>query len=296
VADPEPVVDCHAHLLPQARMAKLIEWARRSNPAHPVPERVLLDNLVEEYARLGVAAVWNFAHAIFPEETEALNDWNWRLTRRHPRVIAFGTCHPQTTDPLAVIDRCFQEYGFPGIKFHPFIQRFTPWDKRHFPLYERIAAYGGIAVFHTGFEEFYGGVLPLAGFETVLRAFPTLLTVFAHANYPRVGQAFELVARYPNLYLDTVHVFAALSRTWEPGGDQAGAWAQLREGLRAFPERVMFGTDHPAGAGTLGEIYAEFRAFGLGPDLERALLGGTARRLMAQAPRAPREPARPVGS
>lgn len=274
------MIDCHAHLLPGERMAKLIRWSRRSNPAHPVAERVTLDTLLEEYANMGVVTVWNYAHAIFPEETAGLNDWNWRLSREHPQVIAFGTCHPLTPDPLGVIDRCFSEHGFAGMKFHPFIQRFTPWEPRFFPLYERIARHRGIAVFHTGFEQFYGGALPLTGFEAILQAVPELVVVFAHANYPNVAQAFEFLGRYPNLYLDTVHVFAALSRSWEPAGDQDRAWAELQEGLRLFPERVMFGTDHPAGAGTLEQIYREFYAFPLPEDVRRGLLLETAGRLI----------------
>lgn len=277
------IVDCHAHLLPGERMAKLIRWSRRSNPAHPVPDSATVDALLDEYAQAGITAVWNFAHAIFPEETAGLNTWNRRLALEHPQLIAFGTCHPLAPDPLDVIDRCFSEYGFPGIKFHPFVQRFMPWERRLFPVYERIARHGGLVVFHTGFEEFYGGALPLTGFEAILRAFPDLLTVFAHANYPRVGQAFEMLARHPNLYLDTVHVFAALSRSWEPGGDQAAAWADLRRGLETFPERVMFGTDHPAGAGTLAEIYREFHDFDLPGCVRRALLGETAQRLIRLA-------------
>jgi len=48
------IVDCHAHMLPQPRMGKLIQWARRSNPAHPVPEDVGIDALLREYAQAGI--------------------------------------------------------------------------------------------------------------------------------------------------------------------------------------------------------------------------------------------------
>ncbi|MBI4562460.1 MAG: amidohydrolase family protein [Candidatus Rokubacteria bacterium] len=279
------IIDCHAHLLPSERMAKLIRWTQRFNPSHTIPETVALETLLEGYAEVKVSSIWNFAHAIFPEETDSLNDWNWRLGQSHPQIIPFGTCHPLSPDPWAVIDRCFSEYRFVGIKFHPFVQRFTPWEERFFPLYERIASHGGIAIFHTGFEEFYGGSLPLAGFEAILRACPQLIVVFTHANYPRVREAFDLVARYPNLYLDTVHVFAGISRSWEPGRDQLTAWAELREGLFEFPDRVMFGTDHPSGAGTLQEIYQEFRGFDLPQELEQQLLGVTARRLIERVRR-----------
>jgi uncharacterized protein len=280
-------IDCHAHLLPAERMAKLVRWTLRFSPAHPVPETVTLEALLAEYAAAGVDRVWNFAHAIFPEETAPLNEWNWRLSRREPRVLPFGTCHPRAPDPLDVIDRCLEGYGFPGMKFHPFVQRFTPWEPRYFPLWERIARHRRLVVFHTGFEEFYGAPLPVAGFEAILDAFPELPVVFAHANYPWVGQAFELLGRHPNLYLDTVHVFARVTGAWDRRTDQRSAWAELRCGLAAFPDRVMFGTDHPSGTGTLAGMYEEFQAFGLPEALERRLLGETARRLVEGLPPAP---------
>jgi predicted TIM-barrel fold metal-dependent hydrolase len=46
---------------------------------------------------------------------------------------------------------------------------------------------------------------------------------------------------------------------------------------------VLFGTDHPAGTGTLASMYADARAFGLDPATEAAILGGNARRLTEAA-------------
>lgn len=273
------IIDSHAHLLPPERMAKLIRWIRRFSPDHPVPDAVTLDALLQEYRGADISGIWNFAHAIAPEETDSLNEWNWRLGQAHPWIIPFGTCHPMTPNPLVVIDRCLLEYRFVGMKFHPFIQRFTPWEPQWFPVYERIAAHGGIVVFHTGFEEFYGGSLPLAGFEAIPRTFPELTVVFAHANYPQVGEAFELLSRYPNLYLDTVNVFGSIARSWEPQANQRALEAELRQGLSTFPDRVTFGTDHPAGVGSLKEMYREVRDFGLPREIEQQLLGETARRL-----------------
>jgi uncharacterized protein len=274
------IVDCHAHLLPAWRMAKLIKWTREFNPAHPVPEDVTVETLLDEYREVGVDRIWNFAHAIFPEETASLNAWNHDLARAHPEIVPIGTCHPEAPDPLAVIDRCFTEYGFTGMKFHPYVQRFTPWHERFFPLYERIAKHRGLVIFHTGFEDFYGGPLPLDGFRAILDAFPGLVVVFAHANYPKIAEALDMVARYPSLYLDTVHVFAAVTQAWAPQHDQRAILARLREGLVAFPDRIMFGTDHPSGAGTLAAMYEDVRAFGLPSALEGRLLGENARALM----------------
>ncbi len=264
-------------------MAKLIKWTQRFNPGHPVPEDISLGALFDEYRQVGVDAIWNFAHAIFPEETASLNEWNHRLAQAHPEIVPIGTCHPEAPEPLAVIDRCFTEYRFIGMKFHPYVQRFTPWEERFFPFYERIAAHGGLVIFHTGFEEFYGGALSLDGFRPIVEAFPQLIVVFAHANYPKVGEALDFVARYPNVYLDTVHVFARAAQSWAPASRQRAIWDRLREGITAFPDRFMFGTDHPSGTGTLAQMYGDLREFGLPPVLEARLLGGNARALMQRA-------------
>ena len=277
------IVDCHAHLLPAWRMAKLIAWTLKFNPGHPVPGNVTIETLLDEYRQAGVERIWNFAHAIFPEETESLNEWNHQLARAHPEIVPIGTCHPETPEPLAVIDRCFTEYGFTWMKFHPFVQRFTPWQERFFPFWERIARHGGLVIFHTGFENFYGGPLPLDGFRPILDAFPGLVVVFAHANYPRVAEALDMVARYPNVYLDTVHVFARMTASWAPEHEQRAIWDRLRDGLTAFPDRIMFGTDHPSGTGTLGDMYRDVRDFGLPPALEARLLGDNALGLMQRA-------------
>jgi hypothetical protein len=274
------IVDCHAHLLPPRRLRKLIEWQRRFAPTHPVPDDVSVDALLAEYAAAGIDRIWNFAHAIFPDESDALNEWNRRLAERHPRVVPFGTCHPASPDPAGVIDRCLGEHGFVGMKFHPFVQRFVPWEPRWFPLWERIARHGPrIVVFHTGFEAFYGSALPVAGFAAILAALPETAVVLAHAGYPDVAGAFELVARYPNCHVDTVHVLARVTAGWDPG-DQPAAWRALRQGIAAFPDRVLFGTDHPAGTGTLAAMCADLCAFGLAPAVEGAVAGENARRLV----------------
>jgi len=142
-------------------------------------------------------------------------------------------------------------------------------------------------VFHTGFEAFYGAELPVRGFEAILEAFPELILVLAHANYPHVAEAFELVARYPNLQLDAVHVFSPLTRKWVPPDAARSVAQELRAGIHAFPDRVMFGTDHPSGTGTLATMYGDVREFGFPPALEARLLGENARGLVARVRRPP---------
>jgi predicted TIM-barrel fold metal-dependent hydrolase len=79
-----------------------------------------------------------------------------------------------------------------------------------------------------------------------------------------------------------VHLFAPITTRWDPGS-QAAAWASLRQGLAAFPDRVLFGTEHPAGTGTLATMHDDVGTFGLDPAVAARVLGGNARRLAAAA-------------
>jgi predicted TIM-barrel fold metal-dependent hydrolase len=290
------VVDSHAHLLPPVRMMKLIKWMRRTSPDHPIPDDTPLEVLLDQWRALGISRVWNFAHAIFPDETADLNEWNFQLGRAHPDLIVpIGTCHPLDPDPIAVIARGADHYGFIGFKFHPFIQRFTPWDDRYMPVWEAIARHRRLVIFHTGFERHYDAPLPLAGFTRILDAFPELVVVFAHANFPRVAEAFAMLERHPRLYVDTVHAFSRHVTGWVAAGEARRAHDELRAGVLHRPDRVMFGSDHPAGAGSLAEIYADARAFGLPSEVERQILGDTAVALMDAAIDGSRQMTRPKG-
>jgi hypothetical protein len=54
----------------------------------------------------------------------------------------------------------------------------------------------------------------------------------------------------------------------------------LIDGIGPHSERIMFGTDHPAGSGTLEEIYRTMDTVGLGESVRERLVGGTAERFV----------------
>jgi predicted TIM-barrel fold metal-dependent hydrolase len=54
----------------------------------------------------------------------------------------------------------------------------------------------------------------------------------------------------------------------------------LLEGIGPHSERIMFGTDHPAGSGTLEEIYRTLDGVGLRESVRERLVGGTAERFV----------------
>jgi len=97
-----------------------------------------------------------------------------------------------------------------------------------------------------------------------------------HMMFPELELAYHLLDEFPGLYLDATNVFAAFRPEYRPMIDAAGNADQLREtfidGLCCHKGRVMFGSDHPAGMGSLEQIYADMRNFGLPQDVIKSLV------------------------
>ena len=101
-----------------------------------------------------------------------------------------------------------------------------------------------------------------------MAAFPSLPVVFAHSLFPRFDDAWRIVERYDNVWLEMTNVFSSFEKRL------------LLEGIGPHSERIMFGTDHPAGSGTLEEIYRTTDQAGLGESVRERLVGGTAERFV----------------
>ena len=270
------LIDCHVHLLPPKRLAGLMKWMHSFYPQHPVPRDVTLEQCLDHYDALGVDYLFNLVYPLRLGETEEVNRFNFELHRQHAWIIPFGGLHVEDEAKAAIVDRCLGEYGFLGFKFHPFIQRFDPLDPRMMDAYARLEHWRRPVFFHTGYEDFYGGSLPPETMEELARRFPKLPLVFAHSLFPRFDDAFRMVERYDNVWLEMTQVFGNFWDSRYVLKEYEGAKELLLEGLGPHSERIMFGTDHPTGAGTLEEIYQTLDRAGLPETLRERLVGGTA--------------------
>lgn len=274
------IIDVHVHLLPPARLANLLKWMHRYFPEHPVPLDATLEQCIADYEALGVDYLFNFAYPIREEETEELIEFNAGLRRAHPWIVPWGSLHPDSPDKARIVERCIRERDFLGFKLHPFVQRFDPADPRMLPAYHALEALGRPLVFHTGFEAFYGLSLLPATMEHVVRSFPRLPVVFAHSLFPEFAEAFRMLERYDTVYLEMTNVFGALyDPRYRINGIEDGK-RDLLEGLRNHSDRIMFGSDHPAGMGSLREVYEGLDRLGLSETVKENLLGETARRFV----------------
>jgi len=267
-------IDSHVHILPPRRLSALLRWIIRANPAHPVPADITAEMILSDLRAQGVTHFFNFAYPLDLAETGPINDFNIAFCAGTPGAIPFGSLHPDDENKPEIAQRLFNR-GCVGIKFHPFVQKFDPWDKRMEPLYDFLEEAQRPVLFHTGFEAFYRMQMPAAKLEALIRKHPRMPTVFVHMMFPEIERAYRLLEEFPMLFLDATNVFAVFRPEYKPMLETFGYGSGLRdvlfEGLCNYKGRIMFGSDHPAGMGSLEQIYMDMQNFGLPPEAINSL-------------------------
>ncbi len=263
-----------------------MRWIHRGIPGHPVPADISVDGVV---ADLRAAGAERFVSAVFPlapGEAGELNRFNASLARDIPEMIPLGTVHQDDAHPAAVVYEALRTQGLKGIKLHPVMMGMAPWDRRLAPVYALLEEAGLPLLLHTGFEEGRGRTADKEGWERLFRSWPRLTFLLAHAFFPDLPYAFSLLPRCGNVYLDLTNVPGML--LWKEGplpfGISRPLWGN-EEFLAAIEEnsaRVLFGSDHPAGMGTMEEILGQIGALGLSERTVERVLHGNALELLTR--------------
>ena len=126
-------------------------------------------------------------------------------------------------------------------------------------------------MFHTGTSIFpkarnvYADPMPI---DDVAVDFPRLKIVLAHAGRPLYGEtAFFLLRRHPNVHIDI-------------SGIPPKALLKFVPRVADVADKVLWGTDWPSpGVVSMKKNVADFRALGLGEDVERKILWENATRM-----------------
>ncbi len=255
------VVDSHIHILTPQRLVKLVKWMHKIRPDHPVPVDISVTDMLIEMKETGVTHFFNLVYPILEPETDPLNNFNKQFTKAIPGCIPFVSLHPDTENKAENAEALLDQFDVAGYKFHPFVQKFDPWDEKMDSLYRVLQERQKSVLFHTGFEDFYQMKMPLASLEMLLKKYPDLPFMFAHMCYPYVKEALQLLDDYPNLYLDATLVPGFLKDKLipflPPGYTKESFRELLYEGFTKHQGRILHGTDHPAGWGTLKEIFQD---------------------------------------
>jgi len=202
------------------------------------------------------------------------------LEKRHPgRIVAFPAINPKKGLEAAIADidetaAC----GLKGFKCFPCFWG-DPSDRRFYPMWERAAERGLIAMFHMGSQIAPGARLKWCQpslLDDVAMDFPGLTIVIAHMGWPWIAETvMGLGRKNPNVYFDT----GALRPSLHFGDVEFTA----KEGIyryieRQIPEKILFGSDYPNADPR--EMVPAFKKLPLGEEFLRKFLGDNARRLL----------------
>lgn len=263
------IIDTHVHVWPDKIAAKVIERLQAAL-GYEVEANGTIAGLLAQMQEAGIAKSAVLGVAEVPRLVTATNDW--LMTVDDPRLIRFGTVHPDFEDYRAEVER-LRRAGFAGIKFHALFQGGRPDEERMLRIYEAMGE-DLIALFHTGAGSREAIAHPdqiLATPERVARVlalFPKLRVIAAHfgGHFLLEESKRHLVGK--NLYFDTswVPTLATL--------DAPEAVAVIRQ---HGADKMLFATDCPFGS-QRRELEA-FLRLPLSPEEQELVLGNNAARL-----------------
>lgn len=284
------IVDAHTHVFPPRLFEAVWRWFDRYG--WRIRYRLHARECVEFLLARGVAHVAALHYAHVPGLAASLNRFVADLSRDQPRVVPCATVLPGEEGARAILDEALGRLGCRGVKIHCHVQCVAPDDARLRDVYDAAAAHGVPVIIHAGdapaSPHYRCDVKALCTPEALARALarhPRTTVVVPHLGAERMEEIAALLPRHENLHLDTTMalaryfpVDAALRTT-----DQqriATAWFERAAAIvRAWPERILYGTDFPNIPYEWDRELRSIAALDLPDSALAALLGGNARRL-----------------
>lgn len=138
----------------------------------------------------------------------ATNEDVSNITKMHPdRFIPFAGVDPSLgAVALDTLKYAVEELGCRGVKLCPPVQMFDFSDPRHDPLWKLATDLDIIVWTHTAHQQGHFGSDARLGapmlLEPVAIKHPDMKLVMGHCGFPWVWEAWSLVARHPNVYID----------------------------------------------------------------------------------------------
>jgi uncharacterized protein len=277
-----PVIDIHIHIMPyemfkpQAR--ELVKRGRSDLEAigrYCARSKEFLKFLDE--AEVERAGLINYVSPDVIGLTAEANDWIARYCSADPRrLLAFGSVHPKyPADAGAEVER-LKKIGIRGLKVHPSHQLFAPNEYRSGlgplrAMYERAESLAMPVMIHTGTSIVPGGrnayAQPILA-DDVGVDFPNLVVILAHGGRLLwMNEAFFLVRRHPNMYLDISVISPQRLMEYFPR-------------LEEIADKVLFGTDWPGpGVPRVRGNIEKFRALPISVAAQQNILYDNAARL-----------------
>lgn len=226
--------DFHTHAFTDALAERAVSGLADTSGITPATDGTLA-GLRKKMAENGIDRALLLPVATKPSQQTTIN--NWAAEIMGDGLFCCGTVHPDAEDAVREVER-IKSLGLCGVKFHSEYQKFAPHEERMFPIYEKIAELGLIAVFHGGWDPYSEDIVRATpqSFAALAEAFPHLTIVAAHLGGLGMWDDVEryTAGKYENLWFDV----GVISRYIED--------EQLLRIIRMQgADKVLFGSDCP---------------------------------------------------
>lgn len=194
--------DFHTHAFTDELATRAVAGLSVTSGIEPATDGTL-SGLRRKLAENGIERAMLLPVATKPSQQTIINDW--AASVMGGGIYCCGTVHPDAEDAVREVER-IKSLGLYGVKFHSEYQQFCPHEERMFPIYEKIAELGLIAVFHGGWDPYSADIIRATpqSFAAVAKTFPKLKIVAAHLGGMKLWDDIEkyTAGKYPNLWFD----------------------------------------------------------------------------------------------
>lgn len=259
------IIDFHVHCFTDELAAKAVpQLAKGANITARLDGTI--SSLKESMKKAGVDKSVVLSIATKPSQTEKIN--NWTAFIEDDSIIGFGSIHPENENWKEILSR-LKKNGIKGIKLHPDYQKFFVDDKKMYPIYEWAVELGLIILFHAGVD--IGLPDPCHAtperLRRVIDTFPEGKFVAAHMGGFSCWDEVEKHLVGTEIYFDTSYSLNFMDAE------------QVRRIINNHGyEKILFATDSPWG--DQSEEVEKIREFSFGDEIESAILGLNARKLL----------------
>ena len=202
-----------------------------------------------------------------------------KLVKEYPdRLMGYACVVPTEEGACDELRRAVAEWGLRGLKLHPPLQNFSLLDPRVGPVIETCAELDLPILIHTGpiysrtARLEYSDSTPI---DSLAIRYPNAKFIIAHGNPFTLDPI--MVAKHPNVYMDTTIVFSQ----WLNLFPQLGP--AIYEFMRS-DDRIMFGTDaNPLRTHRFAENLEPLLKMDVSAERKEKLLCGNIKKLLKLA-------------
>ncbi|MGW4328030.1 amidohydrolase family protein [Nocardia sp. NPDC004573] len=256
------IIDVHTHFMPDQVMRKVWAYFDAAGPligrSWPITYRADAQVRLKTLRDFGVRAFTALVYPHKPDMAAWLNEWTADFAARTPDCLHTATFFPEPQAADYVRDAA--ERGARVFKAHVQVGGYHPGDPLLDPVWGLLEDARVPIVIHCGSGPAPGthtGPEPIAD---VLRRFPRLRLIVAHMGTPEYSEFLDLAEDYPDVRLDTTMVWTDFSEADAPFP------AREHGRLRAFADRILFGSDFPNIPHSYGHSIEALERLDLGDD------------------------------